>query len=109
LCDLTHPGAPSVWMWLTAVDPKGSEFILSTEQDEAIIASFLELHETVLLNVLMFAFNAPVLVLNTLNYFPIIKLHTQELLNHDLDGLAAWTKCRNELEKRGARLQASKQ
>ena len=109
LCDLTHPGAPSVWMWLAPMDTKGSEFILSTDQDEAIIGSFLELYEGVLLDVLMFAFNAPVLVLNTLNYFPIQELHTQELLNHDLDGLAAWTECRNDLEKRGARLRAFKQ
>ena len=106
LCDLTHPGAPSVWMWLSAVDSKGSEFILSTGQDEAIIASFWEQYETVVLDVLMFAFNAPVLALNTLNYFPIKKLHTQELLNHDLDGLAAWRKCKHELDKRGAWLQA---
>ena len=109
LCDLTHPGAPSVFMWLKAVDTKGSEVILSTEQDKATIGSFLELYETVVLDVLVFAFNAPALVLNTLNYFPIQKLHTQELRNHDLDGLAAWTECRNELEKKGARLQAFKQ
>ena len=109
LCDLTHPGAPSVFMWLKAVDTKGSELILSTEQDKAIIGSFLELYTTVVLDVLMFAFNAPVLVLNTLNYFPIQKLHTQELLNHDLDGLPTWAECRNELEKRGARLQVFKQ
>ena len=109
LCDLTHPGGPSVLMWLAPMDTKGSEFILSTDQDETIIGSFLEEYEMVVLDVLMFAFNAPVLVLNTLNYFPIQKLHTQELLNHDLDGLAAWAKCRNELEQRGARLQAFKQ
>ena len=109
LCDLTHPGAPSVLMWLTAVDSKGSELILSTEQDEAIIGRFLELYETVVLDVLTFAFNAPVLVLNMLNYFPIKKLHTQELLNHDLDGIAAWAECRNELEKQGATFQAFKQ
>ena len=109
LCDITHPGAPSVWMWLAPMDTKGSEFVLSTDQDETIISSFLELYERVVVDVLMFAFNAPVLVLNTLNYFPIPKLHTQELLNHALDGLAAWAKCRNELEQRGARLQAFKQ
>ena len=108
LCDLTHPGAPSVLMWLTAVDSKGSELILSTDQDQTIIWNFLELHEEVVLDVLMFAFNAPVLVLNTLNYFPIQKLHTQELLNHDLDGIAAWRECRIELEQRGARLQVVK-
>ena len=82
LCDITHPGAPSVWMWLAPMDTKGSEFVLSTDQDETIIESFLELYERVVLDVLMFAFNA--------------------------DGLAAWTKCRNELEQRGARLQAVK-
>ena len=99
LCDLTHPGAPSVSMWLAPMDSKGSEFVLSTEQDETIIGRFLERYEVVALDVLMFAFNAPVLVLNTLNYFPIQKLHTHALLNHDLDGIPAWRQCRNELEK----------
>ena len=94
-------------MWLAPVDAKGSEFVLSPEQDEAIIASCLNRYKTVLLNVLMVAFNNPVILLNTLNYFPIKKLHTQELLNHDLDGLAAWRSCRNELERGGARLQTS--
>ena len=37
LCDITHPGAPSVWMWLAPMDTKGSEFVLSTDQDETII------------------------------------------------------------------------
>ena len=109
LCDLTHPGAPSVWMWLAALDPQGTEFTLSMERDEAIIASFLEMYETVVIDVLMLAFNAPVLVLNTLNYFPVKKLHTEELLNHDLNGLAAWAKCQTELEKGGAQLLAVKQ
>ena len=105
LCDLTHPGAPSVLMWLTAVDSKGSELNLSTEQDEAIITSFWDRYEALVLDVLMFAFNAPILVLNTLNYFTISKLHTQELLNHDLDGLPAWRQVKSELEVGGARLQ----
>ncbi len=105
LCDLTHPGATSVWMWLAAVDSKGSEFTISTEQDEAIIAEFWKLYAEVVLDVVMFAFNAPVLVLNTLNYFPVKMLHTKELLSFDLDGLAAWRKCKSELDKSGARLQ----
>ena len=109
LCDLTHPGAPSVWMWLNPLDTKGTEYELSTEPDETIIVDFLERYETVLLDVLMFAFNAPVLVLNTLNYFPIEKLHTRELLNHGLDGIAAWRSCRSELERHGARIQATAQ
>lgn len=67
----------------------------------------MERYETVLLDVLMFAFNAPVLVLNTLNYFPIRELHTIGLLRHDLDGIPAWNSCRRELEQGGARLQVS--
>ncbi len=107
LCDLTHPAGPSVWMWLEPVDAKGSEFVLSPKQDEAIVARVLNLYKTVLLDVLMLAFNTPVILLNTLNYFPIKKLHTRELLKHDLDSLAAWRKCRNALEQGGARLQTS--
>ena len=72
-----------------------------------IIGTFLKRYETVLIDVLVFAFNAPLLVLNTLNYFPIEKLHTRELLKHDLDGIAAWRSCRDELERLGARIQAT--
>lgn len=107
LCDLTHPGAPSVWMWLNPLDTRGMEYVLSTDPDEAIIDTFLKRYETVLIDVLVFAFSAPLLVLNTLNYFPIEKLHTQELVKHDLDGIAAWRSCRDELERRGARIQAT--
>ena len=107
LCDLTHPGASSVWMWLNPVNAKDSEFTLSAEPDGGIIASFLERYEPVLLDVLMFAFNAPVLVLNTLNYFPLKGLHTIGLLSHDLDGIPAWKSCQRELEQGGARLQVS--
>lgn len=109
LCDRTHPGAPSVWMWLVPMDTEGSEFILSTEQDRTIVGSFLEPYETVVLDVLEFAFNAPVLVLKTFNYFPIKKLHMPELLNHDLNCIAAWAECRSELEGGEAVLQVFKQ
>ena len=107
LCDLTHPGASSVTMWLDTDDPTGSQFRLSTRQDQAFIADFLQRYPTIPLELLMFAFNGPVITLNVLNYFPIEDLHTPKLLNWHLDGIPAWIKCRGELDREGARPKAS--
>ena len=105
LCDLTHPGASSVTMWLdtdVTDDTAGLEFWLSTCQDEALVADFLRRYPTILMELLIFAFNGPVITLNVLNYFPIEALHTPKLLTWDLEGVPAWSKCRNELEREGA-------
>ena len=107
LCDLTHPGASSIAMWLDTYDPNGSEFRLSTRQDQTLIADFIERYPTIPLELLMFAFNGPIITLNILNYFPIEDLHTPEILNWQLDGLPAWTKCRDELDREGVRPRAS--
>ena len=98
LSDLTHPAAASVSIWLAPVDDKGLEYTLSARQGEAIISAFLEVYETVLLDVLMLAFNTPIVVLNTLNQFPVREFHTPALLNADLGGLAAWRKTVSEME-----------
>ena len=101
LCDLTHPGASSVWMWLNSVD--GTEIILSAHQDESIISRFLQQYRTMMVELLMFAFNPAIITLNILNYFPIREFHTPELLNWNLSGIALWQKCQSELK--GAHLQ----
>ena len=103
LCDLAHPGASSVWMWLASEDLNDSAFRLSTHQDEALIAGFLRQYATMPLELLMFAFNGPLIALNILNYFAIEDLHTPQLLTWHLDGIPAWTKCRDELGNRGIR------
>ena len=107
LCDLTHPGASSVVMWLASNDPAGLEFRLATHQDEALIAGLLRQYPTVPLELLMFAFNVPAITLNVLNYFPVEDLHTPKLLNWHLDGIPGWVKCRDELERQGAQPKAS--
>ncbi len=101
LCDVTHPGASSVWMWLNAVDTSGREFKLSAQWNEALIVGFMQRYPTIPLELLMFAFNAPAITLNVLNYFPLVGLHTPKLLTWHLDGIPAWTKCRDQLEGRG--------
>ncbi len=109
LCDLTHPGASSVAMWLASDDPTGQESRLSTHQDEVLIPRFLQEHAGVPLQLLMFAFNTPVTTLNVLNYFPVEDLHTPELLNWHLDSIPAWARCRDELERQGVRPMVSAQ
>lgn len=101
LCDLTHPGAPSVYMWLAAMDTKGSVFTISAGQDELGILAFLEEYEGVLLQLLAFAFTAPMLVLRMLNYFSIEELRTPDLSSWYLDNIPLWTKCRSALEAHG--------
>lgn len=96
LCDLTHPGASSVWMWLNSVD--GIEITLSAHQDESIISRLLQQYRTMMVELLMFAFNPAIITLNILNYFPIKDLHTPELLNWNLSEIALWQKCQSELK-----------
>ena len=98
LSDLTHPAAASVSIWLAPVEATGLEFTLSPKQGEAVITAFLEEYETVLVDVLMLAFNTPIVVLHTLNQFPIRALHTPALLKVDLGGLAAWRRAVSEME-----------
>ena len=109
LCDLTHPGASSVVMWLASDGPAGVDFRLSTHQDKALIVELLRRYPTVPLELLMFAFNAPLIALNVLNYFPVEDLHSPKLLNWNLDGISGWVKCRRELEKLGIEPKTSAQ
>ena len=102
LCDPTHPAAASVSLWLAPFDATGLEFTLSTRQGEAVISAFVEVFETVLADVLTLAFNTPVVVLNTLNYYPVREFHTPALLNADLGGLAGWRRAVSAMEAAAA-------
>ena len=95
LCDLTHPGASSVWMWLTSEN--GTDIELQAGQDESIIADYLENYRETFLQLLMFAFNPALVTLNVLNYFPLRALHTSKLLKWDLSSIPLWQICRSTL------------
>lgn len=92
LCDLTHPGASSVWMWLKPVNQ--TEMAFASEQDEAIILDFAQTYQTTLLELLMFAFNPAIVTLNVLNHFPVQQFHVSSLRNWDLSDIPLWQKCR---------------
>jgi hypothetical protein len=95
LCDLTHPGASSVWMWLASRNDV--DIVLKPDQDESVIASYLTEYRDTFLELLMFSFNPALVTLNVLNYFSVQTLHTPKLLNWDLSGIPIWQKCQADL------------
>lgn len=95
LCDLTHPGASSVWMWLHPVNDL--EMDLKVDQDDSVIAYFLEEYRRTIVELLMFAFNPAIVTLRTLNYFPLAKLHVPALENWNMTGIPLWQKCQADL------------
>ena len=84
-------------------DESGWNSGCQTRRDQALIAGFLRAVPNNSLELLMFAFNAPAITLNMLNYFPAEDLHTPQLLNWQLDCIPAWTKCHDELQGQGVR------
>ena len=96
LCDLTHPGASSVWMWL---HPQNAlEIDLAAHQDELIISNILDEYRKTFLELLMFAFNPALVTLRVLNYFPLAQFHVPEVLSLDLSQIPLWQKCQNDLK-----------
>lgn len=95
LCDLTHPGTSSVWMWLTSEN--GVDLELNPNQDESTITYYLTEYRDTFSELLMFAFNPAVLTLNVLNYFPLRTFHTPPLLDWNLSGISLWQKCQGKL------------
>jgi len=90
LCDLTHPGASSVWMW---IEPAGElQLNLRTNQDSKIISGFLSEYNSMFTDLLFFAFNGPLISLALLNYFELPKYHTSALLKWDFSNIPLWQK-----------------
>ena len=95
MCDLTHPGQSSVWMWLSQTR---NTVCLSAQQDETLIRRFVETYKETFVDLMMFGFNPPIVTLRLLNYFPIPRLHTTQLNNWNLSSIPSWQKCQDELE-----------
>jgi len=96
LCDLTHPGATSVWMWLHPVDEHTIE--IQANQDGAVINHFLTEYRRTFVELLMFAFNPALATLRVLNYFTLADLHTAALDKWDMSGVPIWKKCSEQLK-----------
>lgn len=103
LCDLTHPGATSVWMWLQPSDDHTMH--IQTNQEKAIINHLLAEYRPMFLELLMFAFHPALATLRVLNYFPLTSLHTAALEKWEMSGISLWKKCSEQLK--GARPKTS--
>lgn len=90
LCDLTHPGASSVWMFIKPLNE--NKLLISDNQDEHIISRFLSEYASTYLELFMFAFNGPVLTLAVLNYLKAPQFHTPILQEWDLSEISLWRK-----------------
>lgn len=95
LCDMTHPGAASVWMWLHPVGEL--EIILEPCQDRAVISNMVDEYRDTFLELLMFAFNPAIVTLRVLGYFPLPEFHVPGVMDWDLSGVKLWQKCREQL------------
>ena len=90
VCDLTHPAASSVWMWL-ATGPNSAT--LCAGQDRKVIRRVLESSPQFLIELAMFGFSPALLTLRMLNEFSLRDLHTPELDKWSLGDLDGWKKC----------------
>ena len=100
LCDLTHPGASSVMMWLGT---RNGALALSSGQDESIIRRYVDIYKDTYLDLLMFAFNPAITTLAVLNFFPEMEFHTPRILSWDLSSINLWRRCQEELRNRKVR------
>ena len=103
MCDLTHPGRSSVWMWLRQTQ---NTVCLSADQGGSIISHCIQENRKTFTELLMFGFNPSILTLKVLNLFPISRLHTPQIEGWNLSSISGWIKCKNEL--RNSRVLRSK-
>ena len=98
LCDLVHPAAPSVWMWLRTEQQRHGEHVhFSPGNDGAIIADVAENYSDTLHGVMKLAFEPAALTLMVLNYFPVAEFHVPALLNWNVPGFPEWEICQERM------------
>lgn len=90
LCQYTHPAAHSVVNLLMPLSE--DEWTLVPEHDQIRIDALLERYESIVLPLLMSAFNPGVLVLKVLLYFESPKFHSSGVRRLDLSNVGGWGK-----------------
>lgn len=95
LCDLTHPSATSVWMFIRPIND--FEIELGTNQDGLMISDFLAKYEQTLIELFMFAFNPGIVTLRVLMEYPLTTFHVPGVRNCDLSSIPLWQKCAFDL------------
>jgi len=96
LCDIVHPGASSILSYATVegAEETGPVLVLLTQRNEKGILDGLAFEVLVNLApwIMAFGLTTSVLVLKTLNAFPIDSVHTSFIDKLDLSNIPAWQK-----------------
>lgn len=95
LCDITHPGASSVWMWVDKVSSE--DYVVSIDSDQLVIEDIMTSFGDTLNRTIMFAFNPSIVTLAVLNYFSLPEVHTNPLIHWDLAAIKLWRDCHRHL------------
>lgn len=95
LCDLTHPGALSVWVWFNAESE--SDFSFDPNKSSLTISSFCSQYRDMMLPLFMYSFNSAILTLAVLNHFSLKVFHCKEVSKWNLSDIKAWRKIKNDL------------
>lgn len=90
LCQYTHPAAQSVLQFLVPLSPE--TFLLASGQDRVRIEAFSKEYNSLLVPLLMVAFNPGALLLKVLLYFDAPQFHSQGINLLDLRGISGWVK-----------------
>ena len=95
LCQYTHPAAHSVASLLVPISE--DSFLLAPAYDQIRIEALIEKHKSLVLPLLMFAFNPGALVLKVLLHFDTPQFHSQSIRNIDLSGVSGWVRCAKKM------------
>lgn len=90
LCQYTHPAAHSVAHLL--IPSSDGSFLLTPAHDQLRIEGLVEKYRSLVLPLLMFAFNPGVLVLKVLLYFDAPQFQSTGIRNIDLSNVNGWKK-----------------
>jgi hypothetical protein len=91
LCDITHPGASSLFAF-TRGSPEltGTWYRIDNALDEKLIETHCRRHASLIVWAVQRAVNLPLLTLKTINELPAPEFHSSVLDGIDLDNIAAW-------------------
>ncbi|GLX87501.1 hypothetical protein Pfra02_00700 [Pseudomonas fragi] len=95
LCQYTHPAAHSVASLL--VPTSEDSFLLAPAYDQLRIEALIVKHKSLMLPLLMFAFNPGALVLKVLLHFDTPQFHSSGIRNIDLSGISGWMACAKKM------------
>jgi hypothetical protein len=90
LCQYTHPAAHSVLQLLVPLSAE--TFRLVPGQDRVRIEAFSKEYNSLLVPLLMIAFNPGALLLKVLLYFDVPQFHSHGINLLDLRGISGWIK-----------------